>query len=196
MRNVLTSLLLLVVSLSLFPEESEIISGLRKKIISSVELIKTQKDFLLEKESDDNTSDIELLISSGLHDIYYFDNKQIMYKELRLKDTELPIPIVHKDFLNLPIMKQTKIYLGDLFVYKGKVFYLIGIKNEKRYIMYLFELTCDDYEEKYALTNIKGEVFFNKGYTEKEVKTSLENKEKLLKFKFFPNHKIYYFIEE
>ncbi|HOV14911.1 MAG TPA: hypothetical protein PK771_11545, partial [Spirochaetota bacterium] len=136
MKNTLIVFNLMIVCF-LFPEESVIIKSLRDKMIYNIENVNLFKEKILNEIIVDNSNDIEVFKTNGLQNIYFFDSKQIMYREVRLYDLEMPIPIVYKDFLNLPVIKQNKIFIGDLFIYKNKVYYLIGLKNEKSYAMLL-----------------------------------------------------------
>ena len=196
MKKRILTILVFCYSYFLFSQESQFIRDFRDKIIFNVNKIELLKEDILDSRIIDNTSDLEGLKIAGLQNIFFFDNKQIMYKEVRLTNLEMPIPIVHKDFLNLPIIKQTKIFLGELFIYKNEVYYLIGIKNDKKYSMMLFKLGKIESEKKYALINAKREVFFNNGYAIAEIEDNLNQEKNIFKFKFFPNHKIYFFMEE
>jgi len=193
MKYLIVTFVFLVVSLS-YAVEDDVVKNLRDKIILNVELVNTHKNSILEKTLIDNTADLEMFKNGGLKNIYYFDDKQIMYQETNLgKKVELPSSIIYKNFYNLPVIKQEKIFIGELIPFKSRVYYYIGIKNSSEFTLLLFELDIKT-DTNYLLLNYKDEVLFNNGFKQDDVKLYLKEEKNIFKFKFFPNHKIYRFI--
>jgi len=185
-----------ILSSTLFSQESSIIRDFRDKIIFNVKKVDKLKNAILNDEFIDNTSDINAFKEKGLKNIYYFNKDHVMYKEARLFDFEMPIQYVHKNFLNLPVIKQSKIFLGELFIFKKEVYYFLGLKDKKKYVLLLFKLDKVESDKKYVLTDSFGEIYFLSGFNKAEAEENIKNDKNIFKFKFFPNSKVYFFMEE
>ncbi|OHD05555.1 MAG: hypothetical protein A2086_13115 [Spirochaetes bacterium GWD1_27_9] len=208
-------LLVLFLFFSLFlvySQENDVIKDLRQKIILSLDTTIKSKDIFLNEEflnQTDNSTDYNILKENGLTKLYFFDKKEIMYKDVEISPVDIPISIVHKNFVNTTILKSAKVFLSEIFIHKNLIYYFIGIKNQEKCLMLLFNIeNTINYQNNFALINGKGEVFFLKKYSidkikkllpsinDENTKDSFFKTNNIFKFKFFPKHSIYYFLEE
>jgi hypothetical protein len=189
-------------------QENQIIKSLRDKIVVNINAVNSLRDKLCTPDFD-ATDDLADLKKNNLEKVFFYNDKKIMYEELKVdEDININITVIHLNFVNLLAISQQKIYVSDFILNKGKVYYFVGCKNENRSILLLFSLENDvDLFDGYSIINSRGELFFSKKPDNKKILTivtkindaktpsSYFTQNKITKFRFLPNHEIYYFIE-
>ncbi len=192
-------------------EEDPIISSMRNKMIDSIKEANRLKGYFFEDSFFyDESSDIVLksMLDNNLTKVYMYDKDKIMYDFYNFRDTNVEIPIytVHEYFVNLPLMDETKIYISNLLVFKGKCYYFVGAKNSQKYFLLLFELINETIDKPYCLLDHYGEVLYNYNVPERgisSIKNSIDkskndakelSKMGIIKFKFFPKKNNYYLV--
>ena len=206
----------LLINMLCFSEENVLIQKLRQDMIRNINLINDNKNLFFSKSFFDNTADTIIDTSNDFFSkfksnlgvkIYFFNNKKTMFKEYKNKSVDIQYVIVQREFVNLPVIKDSKIYISEIICYGNNVYYFIGVKKEDRYMLFLFEV-ADLSDDNLLLINAIGESIFSNKTDDKLLKkitdkilSSRKNQQVLkdnsiYKFKFFQYHNVYYLVDK
>jgi len=189
-------------------EENAIIKQFRDKMILNIKNVSELRNKILDNTTD-SFLDYKILFDGGLKSIYNYNAKKIMHRQDKFEDINAPTPFLHKNYVNTMLINKNKVLPSELILINGAIYYSLGIKNDKSVKILIFKLeNLVENNFPFALINSKGEILLSKDIKPEKLKNILPKigsdkteegfyqKNNIFRFKFFPMHEVYYFLEE